>query len=738
MAIPFSAIQLSDTKDHITYLRADAFKVIIAIILGCAYIWLTATVWPTTGSETRIEAWIGSLLLMAGSSASLFFHRQRTLAYFLLLSSLFIATILATIAYNLSDLLYLLVVTVLFSSVLLGQLAVLIFGMLSAGAALWVMVSVPEVTAQHSLLLPPLVIIAATFTALASVRNLYTALHWATKSYERIEHNERLLQEQQSELKQALKSLDAATYNLERANVMLALARNRADQALRLKQEFAQNMSHELRTPLNLIVGFSEAMMQSPEYYGGPLPAAYLRDLSIVYRNAVHLQGLVNDVLDLARLEAAQMTITTEEVDPGVLISEATETIRGMVESRGLFLRTNIPSDLPSVHVDPTRIRQVIFNILNNAIRFTECGGITVSVSQQDDQILVAIQDTGIGIEEAELPRIFEAFHQSESTPERRRGGIGLGLAISKQFIELHGGRIWAESRYGHGSTFYFTLPLRTTATYLGQTWPTNEPIAYPGYASDRERVVLVVTRSPSGATMLARYLQNCRTVFVDNLEQARAFASRGAPQLVIIDNACETLTADDLTELARTWKLEHVHFITCPLPGEEQLRQRLATHGYLIKPLARNNLLDAVMQLPGQVNSVLIVDDDADFVRLITRMLNHPVRRYQISTAYSGREALAKLNHHKPDLILMDIGLPDISGLKVLENIRNRPDAEDIFVIMVSGHDDIDIVEALPGAVTITCASGLARGDVIQWIQRVLDTSTRINSPRPQQAETP
>src|SRR5690606_6255146 len=314
-------------------------------------------------------------------------------------------------------------------------------------------------------------IIAATFTALASVRNLYTALHWATKSYERIEHNERLLQEQQSELKQALKSLDAATYNLERANVMLALARNRADQALRLKQEFAQNMSHELRTPLNLIVGFSEAMMQSPEYYGGPLPAAYLRDLSIVYRNAVHLQGLVNDVLDLARLEAAQMTITTEEVDPGVLISEATETIRGMVESRGLFLRTNIPSDLPSVHVDPTRIRQVIFNILNNAIRFTECGGITVSVSQQDDQILVAIQDTGIGIEEAELPRIFEAFHQSESTPERRRGGIGLGLAISKQFIELHGGRIWAESRYGHGSTFYFTLPLRTTATYLGQTW---------------------------------------------------------------------------------------------------------------------------------------------------------------------------------------------------------------------------------------------------------------------------
>src|SRR5690606_42085544 len=129
---------------------------------------------------------------------------------------------------------------------------------------------------------------------------------------------------------------------------------------------------------------------------------------------------------------------------------------------------------LPPNHAKPTSFRQFSFKIHNQPIHLQEFGGITTSVSQQDDQILVTIQDTGIGIEEAELPRIFEAFHQSESTPERRRGGIGLGLAISKQFIELHGGRIWAESRYGHGSTFYFTLPLRTTATYLGQTWPTN------------------------------------------------------------------------------------------------------------------------------------------------------------------------------------------------------------------------------------------------------------------------
>ena len=646
------------------------------------------------------------------------------------------ATVAAVRAYDSADLVYFLVVTVLFASVLLGQTAVLVYGLLSSTLSIWLITSLSATGQQASPLIPALVISAATLAALASVRNLYTALHWAMKSYERVEGNERLLQDQQSELKQTLKSLDTAGYNLERANVMLGLARHRADEALRLKQEFAQNMSHELRTPLNLIVGFSETMMQSPEYYGEPLPTPYLRDLSIVHRNATHLQSLVNDVLDLARIEAAQMTMTAEETDPGELVRDAVSAIRSLIESRDLYLRVEVAPDLPSVWVDPTRIRQVIFNILNNAVRFTERGGVTVTVQRRDEDILIAIHDTGIGIEASELSRVFEAFHQTESSLARRRGGIGLGLTISKQFVDLHGGQIWVESEPGHGSTFYFTLPVGPATVRPGRALAFPELSAIPIHAATRERLVLVVTRSASAAAMLSRYLRDCRTVFVDSLEQARQFAARGVPQMVLIDEHCEHLSSDDLARLAGAWRLDHVPFLSCPLPGEEQLRQRLGTQGYLIKPISRKNLWDAVVQIPGTVNNVLVVDDDADFVRLITRMLNQSAQRYQVFTAYSAREGLSQIERYRPDLVLMDIGLPDMNGLKLLEQIRANPALESTPVIVVSGHDDVDLVESLQGALVVTRAAGLMRGDVVQWIQRVLDTATRVNGAGERNAE--
>lgn len=726
----------SDFADQLTYLRADAFKVIVAVTALAGYLWLLRTVWPLVGQRTPPEAWFGSVVLCLASVGTVIIRRKRTLSYVLLLSALLVAIVSAVRAYDSVDLVYFLVVTVLFASVLLGQTAVLVYGLLSSGLSIWLVTGLNAAGHQASPLLPALVIGAATFAALASVRNLYTALYWAMKSYERVEGNERLLQEQQSELKQALKSLDTAGYNLERANVMLGLARHRADEALRLKQEFAQNMSHELRTPLNLIVGFSETMMQSPEYYGEPLPTPYLRDLSIVHRNATHLQSLVNDVLDLARIEAAQMTLTAEETDPGELVRDAVSAIRSLVESRGLVLRIETAPDLPPVWVDPTRIRQVIFNILNNAVRFTEQGGVTVTVQRRDDDIQIAIQDTGIGIEPSELSRVFEAFHQTESSLERRRGGIGLGLTISRQFVDLHGGQIWVESEPGRGSTFYFTLPVGPATVRPGRALAFPELSAISIHAAARERLVLVVTRSASAAAMLSRYLRNCRTVFVDSLEQARQFAERGVPQMVLVDAHCEHVSPDELVRLAEAWHLEHVPFLACPLPGEEQLRQRLGTQGYLIKPVSRKSLWDAVLQIPGTVNSVLVVDDDADFVRLMARMLNQPAQRYQVLTAYSAREGLSKVERHRPDLVLMDIGLPDMNGLKLLEQIRANPVIESTAVIVVSGHDDVDLVESLQGALVVTRAAGLLRGDVVQWIQRVLDTATRVHSPGVRDAE--
>ncbi|MBC7239137.1 MAG: hypothetical protein H5T71_03435, partial [Chloroflexi bacterium] len=249
-----------------------------------------------------------------------------------------------------------------------------------------------------------------------------------------------------------------------------------------MKQQFAQTISHELRTPLNLIISFTELMIQTPEYYEAPLPPKYARDLGIIYRNARHLQSLINDVLDLARIEAAQMALITEETDLSALTYEAVNTVRSLVESRGLALHTNIPPALPRLRVDPRRIRQVLFNLLSNAVRFTEKGSITVTVMQQDNEIVFAIRDTGIGIADEDKTRIFEEFRQADSGTHRRYGGAGLGLAISKRFVELHGGRIWVESQVGQGSTFYFTLPITQDLPLEEQMARTRAPQALPGH----------------------------------------------------------------------------------------------------------------------------------------------------------------------------------------------------------------------------------------------------------------
>jgi signal transduction histidine kinase len=220
-----------------------------------------------------------------------------------------------------------------------------------------------------------------------SENNLYTALDWLWHAYGLAHKNEQEAFERRAELRRALKALDEATHRLERANYMLVLAHDEAETARRLKQEFPQTISHELRTPLNLIVGFTELMIESPEHYKEPLAPAYLRDLNIVHRNASHLQKLVNDVLDLARIEAAQVAMLPEETDPAVLVREAVNTARSLIESRHLALHTEIEPDLPHLWVDPTRIRQVIFNLLNNAARFTEQGSVTVRVCRHGEVI---------------------------------------------------------------------------------------------------------------------------------------------------------------------------------------------------------------------------------------------------------------------------------------------------------------------------------------------------------------
>ncbi|MCB0182671.1 MAG: response regulator [Caldilineaceae bacterium] len=569
--------------------------------------------------------------------------------------------------------------------------------------------------------LPMLIIALVTFAAWLSAHNLYSTLRWLNAAYATAKQNEQMARERQAELQQALKELDEAKARTQRMNYMLNLARESAEEARRVKQNFVQTISHELRTPLNLIVGFTELMAQSPDYYGEALPPLYLRDLRIVHRNACHLQSLVNDVLDLARIETAQMSLQPELVDPATLVQDAVNTARSLVEARGLALTVTLEPELPPLFLDPTRIRQVLFNLLNNATRFTEEGGVTVRVYSNANAVTFAMADTGIGIRAEELPHIFEEFYQVDGSTRRRQGGAGLGLAICRRFVALHGGQIWAESQPGQGSTFYFSLPLEQESEPLLR--PSGAHRSTWGYVEQgKERILLAVTASATAATLLTRYIYGYRTVVAPTLAQAEGLARQLAPQAIVIDTACHCVAPQELSALTQAWGLPTALIFGCPLPGEEPLRQRLAVDGYLIKPVLRQSLWDVLRQLGERIEHILIVDDNRDFVRLLRQLLKDPVRCYQVTSAHSGQEALAMLRQHRPDLILLDLVLPDLHGHQILEQLRANPAWREIPTVIVSAQDELDNLEPLPGSLFVAKTNGILPGQLVQWIQQVLD----------------
>mgnify|MGYP005853359567 CR=1 FL=1 len=711
----FSAEQSTNLGE----LRDESLRTVALVLTGVSCVLLWLNIWPPTGLGGQVGAWIGAGALALGATAAQRLARTgRRSAPALLIAGAFIAVASLLLSTRVASLAYLFVIVVVIASVLIERTVTLLVALLAGVAAALLGVAwlgLPLFSLDLGL--PIAVIAAVALASSLSVRNLYTALFWAWEGYASARRSEQMARERRAELLRALKALDEATYRLEHANHMLALARDQADEARRLKQQFAQTISHELRTPLNLIVGFADLMAKSPEYYGSALPPAYLRDLSIVSRNATMLQALVNDVLDLARIEAAQMTLVLEETDPGSLVEDTAQTARSLIEARGLRLLIDVEPDLPPIPADPTRVRQVLLNLLNNAARFTEKGSVTVSVRRQGEEILFRVADTGVGIAPEDMARIFHEFGQLNSEDQRRRAGAGLGLVICREFVELHGGHIEVQSQLGVGSVFSFTLP-------VGRR-PTPAPLAYASASGpaqqSSEQILLAVTQSAAAVAFLTHYLRGCRVVAVPDIEKARGAAQQILPHMVIVDAACPSVQGQALEGLAQAWELPSTPFLVCPLPGDKSPCERLGVDGYLIKPVTRSSVRETVRRFGSQVDRLLIVDDDHDFVRLLSRMLEGPVPPFQLTGAYSGQEAITKMRRQAPDLILLDLMLPDMSGFELVERIRAVPSWSAIPIVIVSGHLDAELMEATAGTVSISKAHGLAPGEVVELVRFML-----------------
>ncbi|MBX3081165.1 MAG: HAMP domain-containing histidine kinase [Anaerolineae bacterium] len=291
---------------------------------------------------------------------------------------------------------------------------------------------------------------------------LYGIAEWALESYRKEREIKNQLFDSQQEVQRSYMRQKALTDQLQSTNRELEDARAAALEAKNFRGQFLANMSHELRTPLNAIIGFSETMLNFPMMYDNVgLPTAYQTDMTQIYNSGKHLLQLINDILDLSKVDAGKLDLEVEEVDLDSIFKSVLSTAQGLVGEKAIKLKRSTPTVLPHVCGDSLRLRQVILNLMSNAAKFTDSGSITLGARDDgNNEVTVWIADTGIGIAPQDMETIFEEFRQGASGRRKGRAGSGLGLAISKQLLKLMGGRIWVESKLGQGSIFYFTVPL--------------------------------------------------------------------------------------------------------------------------------------------------------------------------------------------------------------------------------------------------------------------------------------
>ena len=567
--------------------------------------------------------------------------------------------------------------------VVLGETVVLLVG--------WIGSDIPR-SETHIALLTIWGTLGAMYAIYRPVREL---AGWSWEHFERARELLDEARDRQAELKDTLDALAHANHQLALTNEKLATMRLIAEEAQRTKAAFVANVSHEFRTPLNMIIGLVDLVMETPEVYGQGLPPDLLEDLEIVHRNCEHLSSMINDVLDLSQIEAGRLALRRSFIDLGATIDRAVAVVRPFLQKKNLSLAVMVPGDLPEVYCDPTRIRQVILNLISNAARFTEEGGITIRVTTEDGQAIVSVVDTGPGIAPEDAERIFEPFQQSSRNLYQQQNGSGLGLSISKRFVEMHGGHMWLESELASGSTFSFKLPFSPLA---GPTAPPQRWIA-EGWVERTARAEMPVARLDQRVILcdetgelyplFSRYAEPIEFADTRNLAQAARELEETAAQGVVI-NASSPKGLWSLIEEASS-RLPDMPIIGCSLPPKTEHALIAGAQGYLLKPLTRADLQAAFEALDKPVKRVLVVDDEADACKLLTRMLHAFDNSLEVLTASSGEQALEEMRGKRPDFVLLDIIMPDMDGWQVLKAKAQDEAIRDIPLVIISAQDPQD-----------------------------------------------
>lgn len=551
---------------------------------------------------------------------------------------------------------------------------------------------------------------------------IHYLIEWYIYSYAQAQAKVREAQQHRAQLYQLFQDLDRAYYRLDRANAQLVAARAAAEAVERFKTEFVTNVSHELRTPLNLIVGFTEMMTTSPESYDGvQLPGPYRSDINTVNRSAQHLLELVDDVLDLARIETGRLSLTRERVNLEWLLNDTISIVRDYITAKGLELQLHVHDNIPDLWIDRLRIRQVLLNLLVNAARHTAQGFIRIELQRVDDEVMIRIRDSGQGIAKEDIERIWEEFRSTEQPYSEWHSGTGLGLPISRKFVELHHGRIGVESTLGQGTTFWITLPyVQLAETELAQNGslaadrgrPSRyQPVVQIG---SPERILVVVHEDEHIAMLLRRYLNSFQVLRTAGVAEAVQLCEEVRAVGIVLDSTVQVpnLPPDLLV-------------IQLPLPSLRVAAQTMGVTALLVKPVSQNELFRAIDQLPTSPQHALIVDDDPDIVRLFQRMLRAYPTIKTCVTAHNGEEALQLMHKAKPDLVLLDLVMPKVDGDSFLHQMSKLSDFATLPVILISAKGQDHYQPNVTAAIRISKVNGLELGETVRALGALLDALT-------------